>query len=40
MSVVVLGMHRSGTSAATRVISLLGVPLALARRPSAHTSRK
>ena len=27
MSVVVLGMHRSGTSAATRVISLLGVPL-------------
>jgi len=26
MSVVVLGMHRSGTSAATRVVNLLGVP--------------
>ncbi len=31
MGVVVLGMHRSGTSAATRVINLLGVPLC---RPS------
>jgi hypothetical protein len=32
MSVLVLGMHRSGTSAATRVVSLLGVPLC---RPAA-----
>lgn len=27
MSVVVLGMHRSGTSVATRVVNLLGVPM-------------
>jgi hypothetical protein len=27
MSILVLGMHRSGTSAVTRVVSLLGVPL-------------
>ena len=27
MSAIVLGMHRSGTSAATRMASLLGVPV-------------
>lgn len=27
MSVLVIGMHRSGTSAATRVVNLLGVPI-------------
>jgi hypothetical protein len=32
MSVLILGMHRSGTSAVTRVVSLLGVPLC---RPAA-----
>src|SRR3954451_19723384 len=32
MGVYVLGMHRSGTSAVTRVVNLLGVPIGRADR--------